>query len=130
MSVHLSGISKMKKAAVAAGSVALVAGAVVAGTAGTASAAVPHTFKVCAYGNYAAQAELPQQGGLSTYVISPGQCQQLPIADGSTYGKVWGYYNNNPDVRFYVGTAHFNSSTGWTGGAEGTTTSPYLVDFH
>jgi hypothetical protein len=126
----MSALSKVKKTAVAAGAVTLLAGAAVAGTAGTASAAVPHTFKVCAYGNYYAYADIPQQGGFATYVINPGQCQQIPIAAGSTYGNVWGFYNTHPDQKFYVGTAGFNSTTGWTGAAEGTTTSPYLVNFH
>jgi hypothetical protein len=123
-------ISKAKKAAIAAGTIVLLTGAAVAAAAGSASAAVPHTFKVCAYGNYTAYADIPQQGGLATYVITPGQCQQIPISSGSTYGDVWGYYNNAPQTRFYVGTAALNSSTGWTGGAEGTTTNPTLVNFH
>ncbi|WP_333771536.1 hypothetical protein [Streptomyces sp. IBSBF 2435] len=126
----MSALSRVKQVAVAAGAITLLAGVVVAGTARSASAAVPHTFKVCAYGNYTAQADIPQQGGFATYLIFPGQCQQIPIAEGSTYGDVWGFYNTNPDQKFYVGTAGFNSATGWTGGAEGTTTSPYLVNFH
>jgi hypothetical protein len=130
MSVYMRVMSKVKRFAVAAGAASLLAGAAVAVTAGSAEAAVPHTFKVCAYGNYTAQADIPQQGGFSTYLIQPGQCQQIPIVAGSTYGNVWGFYNTHPDQRFYVGTATFNSATGWTGGAEGTTTSPYLVNFH
>jgi hypothetical protein len=53
----------VKKVAVAAGAASLLAGALVVGTASSASAAVPYTFKVCAYGNYAAYGEIPQQGG-------------------------------------------------------------------
>ncbi|MGW4995934.1 hypothetical protein ACWEQ3_51905 [Streptomyces mirabilis] len=122
-------ISKAKKAALTAGAVTLLAGAAVTLSAGSASAHVPGTFKVCAKGNYTAYADIPQQGGIATYEIFPGQCQQIPIADGSTYGDVWGFYNTHPDQKFYVGTAHFNAATGWTGGAEGTTTNPYLVNF-
>ncbi|MFE6894618.1 hypothetical protein [Streptomyces sp. NPDC057694] len=121
--------TKVKKAAVAAGTVTLLAGAAVAGTTASASAAVPHTFKVCAYGNYSAMADIPQQGGLATFVIKPGKCEEIPIADGSTYGNVWGFYNVSGE-KFYVGTAGFNAATGWTGGAKGSTTSPYLENFH
>ncbi|MEU3519931.1 hypothetical protein ABZ770_32450 [Streptomyces sp. NPDC006654] len=123
-------MSKVKRAAVTAGAATLLAGAAVAGSAGSASAAVPHTFKVCAYGNYSAYADIPQQNGLATFVIAPGRCEQIPIADGSTYGNVWGLWNNNPSERFYVGTATFDAATGWTGAAEGSTTSPTLVNFH
>jgi hypothetical protein len=121
--------AKAKRTATAAAAVTLLAGAAVAATSGSASAAVPYTFKVCAYGNYTAYADIPQQGDFATELIAPGQCKQIPIASGSTYGNVWGYYNTNPGQRFYVGTATFGASTGWTGGAEGTTTSPYLVNF-
>ncbi|MFF5858375.1 hypothetical protein ACFY8B_22545 [Streptomyces sp. NPDC012751] len=117
-----------RKASLAIGAVSCLAGAVLAGTAGPASAATAHTFKVCAYGNYTAYATLPQQGGISTVLIAPGKCEQLPLSSGSTYGKVYGVYNTNPGKSFYVGTAHFNSSTGWTGAAKGTTTSPYLAN--
>ncbi|MGW0792715.1 hypothetical protein ACWD04_31985 [Streptomyces sp. NPDC002911] len=120
----MSVISKIKKAAVTAGAVGLVAM-----TAGSASAAVPNTFKVCAYGNYTAVGELPQQGGFSTYLIRPGTCEQIPLASGTTYGKVYGFYNNNPSVKFYVGTANFTASKGWSGSAEGSTTSPWLRNF-
>jgi hypothetical protein len=130
MSVYMRVMSKVKRAAVAVGAASLLAGAAVAVTAGSAEAAVPNTFKVCADGNYSAQADIPQQGSRSTLVINPGQCRQIPIVSGITYGNVWGFYNTHPDQRFYVGTATFNPSTGWTGGAEGTTTSPTLVNFH
>ncbi|GGS99997.1 hypothetical protein [Streptomyces cinerochromogenes] len=117
-----------RKASLAIGAVSCLTGAVLAGTAGPASAATAHTFKVCAYGNYTAYATLPQQGGISTTLISPGTCGQLPLVSGSTYGKVYGVYNTNPDKSFYVGTAHFTASKGWTGAAKGTTTNHYLVD--
>ncbi|MDX2709182.1 hypothetical protein PV350_41035 [Streptomyces sp. PA03-6a] len=125
----MSVILKAKKAAIAAGTAFLLAGAVVVGTAGSAAAAVPYTFKVCAYGNYTAYGEIPQQGGYSTYLVSPGQCQKITINSGSTYGKVWGLYNTHPNDRFYVGTANFTASKGWSGSAEGTTTSPWLRNF-
>lgn len=125
----MSVVSKVKKAAVAAGVVSSLAGALLAGTAGSAAAAVPNTFKVCAYGNYTAVGEIPQQGNVRTILIRPGQCAQIPLAGGTTYGNVYGFYNTHPDVQFYVGTASFNSWTGWSGSAEGTTTSPTLRNF-
>ncbi|MFB0619411.1 hypothetical protein [Streptomyces sp. AGS-58] len=117
-----------RRACLAIGAVSCMTGAVLAGTAGPASAATAHTFKVCAYGNYTAYATIPQQGDISTVLIAPGKCGQLPIVSGSTYGKVWGVYNTNPDKSFYVGTAHFTASKGWTGAAKGTASSRYLVN--
>jgi guanyl-specific ribonuclease Sa len=130
MSVYMRVMSKVKRAAVAVGAASLLAGAAVAVTAGSAEAAVPHTFKVCADGGYTIQIDLPQENDFGTTAITAGECGQLSLASGITYGNVWGFYNTHPDQRFYVGTATFNSSTGWTGGAEGTTTSPTLVNFH
>jgi hypothetical protein len=116
-----------KGARVAVAAVA-VAGCGIAASAVPASAAVPHTFKICAYGNYTAYGVIPQQGA-STLLASPGQCQQVPLASGSTYANVYGLWNTHPQDSFYVGTAHFSAGTGWTGGAEGTTTAPTLVNF-
>jgi|SRR5580700_2620812 hypothetical protein len=121
--------SQVRKIALTAGVVTLATGAAIAGTAVSASAAVAHTFKICAYGNYTAYGEVPQQGGFSTELASPGQCKYIPLENGSTYAKVWGLYNTHPNVQFYVGTAHFSASTGWSGAAEGTTTSPWLRNF-
>ncbi|MFF5536240.1 hypothetical protein ACFY71_27800 [Streptomyces cinerochromogenes] len=117
-----------RRASLAVAAVSCLTGAVLAGTAGPASAATAHTFKVCAYGNYTAYATIPQQGDIATTLIAPGTCGQLPLASGSTYGKVWGVYNTHPDKSFYVGTAHFTASKGWTGAAKGSTTGPYLVN--
>jgi guanyl-specific ribonuclease Sa len=122
--------SKVRQAAVAVGAVSWLTGALVAGTAGSASAAAAHTFTVCAQGNYTAYADLPQQGGIATTLIRPGQCADLYISSGSTYGNVWGIYNNNPNAKFHVGTAHFTASKGWKGAAKGTTNNPYLVNLH
>ncbi|WP_225826408.1 hypothetical protein [Streptomyces naphthomycinicus] len=121
-------IKAARRASLAVGAVSCLTGAVLAGTAGPASAATAHTFKVCASGNYTAYATLPQQGDISTVLIPPGKCGQLPLSSGSTYGKVWGVYNTNPGKSFYVGTAHFTASKGWTGAAKGTTASHYLVN--
>ncbi|MFF2132994.1 hypothetical protein ACFVW1_48235, partial [Streptomyces olivochromogenes] len=65
---------------------------------------MPHTFKVCAYANNTAVAKLPQQGGVRTYLISPGQCRHLPVLSGTTYGNVQGFNHTHPDVKFSVGT--------------------------
>jgi hypothetical protein len=126
----MSFTSHVKKVALTAGAVTLVTGAAIAGTAVSASAAVPHTFKICAYGNYTAVGQVPQQGGEETYLAYPGQCQSIGLSDGTTYAKVWGFYNTHPDVQFYVGTAHFSASKGWSGAAEGPTTSPWLRNFN
>ncbi|MEU3862034.1 hypothetical protein AB0F03_32515 [Streptomyces sp. NPDC028722] len=120
--------SKARKAALTLGAVSCLTAGTVAATAGPAAAATAHTFKVCAQGNYSAYGELPQQGGFSTVLITPGKCATLPLAAGTTYAKVRGVYNTNPSKSFYVGTAHFTASKGYTGAAKGTATSPYLVN--
>lgn len=86
-------------------------------------------FKVCAYGNYAAYVEIPQQGGAESFIAFQGECQELGIASGTTYGNVYGIWNTHPDQSFLIATVGLNPSTGYTAGAEGTTTSPYIVHF-
>jgi hypothetical protein len=108
---------------------AAVAGCGIAASAVPASAAVPHTFKLCAYGNYTAYGQIPQQGNVTTLLVTPGNCQSISLAGGTTYAKVYGLWNTHPQDSFYVGTAHFSADTGWSGSAEGTTTSPYLRNF-
>ena len=122
-------MNKMFKGARVAIAAVAVAGCGIAVSAVPASAAVPHTFKICAYGNYTAYGVVPQQGGRSTQLASPGQCQQISLANGSTYADVYGLWNTHPEDSFYVGTAHFSAGTGWTGGTEGTTTAPALANF-
>lgn len=108
---------------------AMTAG-IVAVSAMPSQAAVAHTAKICAEGNYHAYLSIPQQGGITTYDTAPGQCNQIPVANGTTYVNVWGIYNNAPYGRkFYVGTWGVNPSRGVTLGAEGTTTSPWIRDF-
>ncbi|MEV0406002.1 hypothetical protein [Actinoallomurus sp. NPDC050550] len=123
MSKNVSNRARIAVTAVA------MAGAGIAVSAVPASAAVSNTFKICAKGNYAAYGVIPQQGYAATFLAYPGTCRSIGLGGGTTYAKVYGVYNTHPDVSFYVGTAHFSASTGWTGGAEGTTTSPYLVNF-
>jgi hypothetical protein len=118
--------TKALKTALAIGAVASLTAVAVAGTAGSASAATSHTLKVCASGNYTAYAEIPQQGGITTTLIAPGKCGQLSLSNGTTYAKVRGLKNNNPNKEFYVGTAHFSASKGWSGAAKGTSANPSL----
>jgi hypothetical protein len=125
----MSVTSQVRNFTLAAGAVTLVTGAAIAGTAVSASAAVPHKFKLCAYGNYEAFG-IVEPSDLQTVDIPSGECASVPIGDGSTYAKVWGKYNTNHKVHFYVGTAHFSESKGWSGAAQGTTTNPSLRDFN
>jgi hypothetical protein len=108
---------------------AALATAIIMGDAASAQARRPHTFKICAYGNYAAYAEIPQQR-TSTVIAHTGQCVQITTPASTTYAKVWGFWNTHPQDRFYVGTAHFKGADGYTGGANGTTGAPTLVNFN
>ncbi|MGW0925154.1 hypothetical protein ACWD3J_39895 [Streptomyces sp. NPDC002755] len=119
--------TKVKKAAGAAAATSLLTVGMLAGTAGSAAAA-SNTVTVCAYGNYTIYATVPQQGYAATTLIYPGQCGSIGVADSTYYANVWGLYNTHPDVRFYVGTAHFSGSAGWFGHASGTTTAPELIN--
>jgi hypothetical protein len=125
----MSFISKVRKATLAAGAVTLATGAAVAGTAAAASAATPHKLKICAYGNYAAYAEIPQQGGAASFLAFPGHCESIGLVNGTSSAKIYGLYNSGNYAKFYVGTAHFSASKGWFGAAEGKTTSHYLRKF-
>jgi hypothetical protein len=91
---------------------------------GSAAADTAGEFKVCAYGDYAAYVDIPQQGGFSSYIAFPGTCEEIPIASGTTYGNVYGIWNTNPNS-FYIATVGLSASTGYTVAAEGTTASPY-----
>jgi hypothetical protein len=123
----MSFISQVRKVALAAGAVTLLTGAAIAGTAGAASAAAPHTLKICAYGNYKAFAQL--SGGWQSLVESRGQCESISLANGTSSAKIYGLYNSGNHAKFYVGTAHFSASKGWSGAAEGKTTSRHLRKF-
>lgn len=94
---------------------------------GSADADVAGQFKVCAYGNYAAYVQIPQQGGIQSFIAPQGTCTEVSIAPGTTYGNVYGIWNTDPDQSFYIGTVGLDAGTGYTAAAEGTTTSPYLV---
>jgi hypothetical protein len=125
----MSVTAQIRKVTLAVGAVTLVTGAAIAGTAVSASAAIAQTFKICAYGNYAVQGEIPQQEGRATFKAYPGHCRSIELLKGDTYAKVWGFYNTHNNVRFSVGIAHFSASKGWSGAAEGKTTSHSLHKF-
>ncbi|MGW1004756.1 hypothetical protein [Streptomyces sp. NPDC002520] len=118
----MNSTSRIKWAGATAGATALAAAAVVMGASGPASAATGSTT-ICAP-NYKVHYELPQQG--SSGDIPRGVCQYIPLESGTSYVKVWGYWNTNPGT-FYVGTGHPQNpgSTWFT--AAGSTTSPYLT---
>jgi hypothetical protein len=120
-------ISQVRKITLAAGAVTLATGAAIAGTAGAASAATPHTLKICAYGNYWAFAQLP--GGREGFPAAPGHCKSIGVGSGISSAEIYGLYNSGNHGKFYVGTAHFSASKGWSGAAEGKTTSHSLLKF-
>ncbi|MEV7524626.1 hypothetical protein [Streptomyces sp. NPDC091371] len=114
--------TRIKRAGVA-GATAVAAAAVVMGVAVPASAATG-TATVCASGNYKVHFEFPQQG--SSGDVPRGVCQYVPLQSGTSYVKIWGYWNTNPGT-FYVGTGHpQNPGSTWFY-AGGTTTNPYLT---
>jgi hypothetical protein len=106
-----------------------LAGVAIGLSVGSAAADTAGEFKVCAYGNYAAYVQIPQQGDIESFIAFPGTREEIGITPGTTYGNVYGIWNTNPDQSFYIGSVGLDSSTGYTVGAEGTTTSPYLVHF-
>jgi hypothetical protein len=123
----MSFISQVRKIALAAGAVTLATGAAIAGTAAAASAAAPHKLKICAYGNYWAFAQLP--GGRESFLAAPGHCASIGLVSGVSSAKIYGLYNSGNHAKFSVGTAHFSASKGWSGAAEGKTTSHFLRQF-
>ncbi|WP_327247930.1 hypothetical protein [Streptomyces sp. NBC_01320] len=114
---------RMKRAAAAAGATAVAAAGMVMGVAAPASAATS-TSTICASGNYRVHFEFPQQG--TSGDVSRGVCQVVPLQSGTSYVKIWGYWNTNPGM-FYVGTGHPQNPGSTTFYAGGTTTSPYLT---
>ncbi|MFJ2478587.1 hypothetical protein ACIOWI_37755 [Streptomyces sp. NPDC087659] len=92
------------------------------GTSAPASAAA--TYEICAFGKYDIWFELPQQGAKNR--VERGACATVPLKSSTSYAKIWGYWNNAPTQKFWVGTGHFNGSAGGFAYAQGTTTSPYL----
>jgi hypothetical protein len=119
--------SQVKKAALAAGAVTLVTGAAIAGTQAAASAAVAHTFKICAWGDYHVFAASTQQKG--EVLVAPGHCGSFSLDRSTTYVKVTAQYGPSPLDTFYVGAARFKASKGWSGAAEGTISHHWLRDF-
>ncbi|MFF3838738.1 hypothetical protein [Streptomyces sp. NPDC001930] len=113
----------VKRAAAVAGATVIAAGGVVMGVAAPASAATG-TTTICASGNYKVRYEFPQQG--SSGDITRGVCQTIPLQAGTSYVKIWGYWNTNPGT-FYVGTGHPQNPGGTWFYAGGTTTSPSLT---
>jgi hypothetical protein len=122
----MSFIAQVRKVTLAAGAVTLATGAAIAGTAAAASAATPHTLKICAYGNYFAFAHLPNGHEVGAV---PGHCRSISLGNEVRSATIWGIYNSGNHAKFYVGTAHFSASKGWSGAAEGKTTSHYLRKF-
>ncbi|MGW0996451.1 hypothetical protein ACWD5V_24845 [Streptomyces sp. NPDC002523] len=114
---------RMKRAAAAFGATAVATAGMVLGVAAPASA-VTGTTTICASGNYRVHYEFPQQGSVGD--ITRGVCQTIPLESGTSYVKIWGYWNTNPGT-FYVGTGHpQNPGSTWFY-AGGTTTSPTLT---
>ncbi|MFD3941819.1 hypothetical protein [Streptomyces sp. NPDC058579] len=115
--------SSMKRAAASAGATVIATAGVVMGVAAPASAA-SGTTTICASGNYNVRFEVPQQGN-SGYVAR-GACSTVALYPGTSYVKIWGYWNTS-DGTFYVGTGHpQNPGSTWFH-AKGTTANPYLT---
>jgi hypothetical protein len=120
--------SQVRKVTLAAGAVTLVTGAAIAGTAISASAAIPHTFKICAWGDYYAFAfSEPQTGEV---LVAPGHCASFSLGRSTTSAIVTGRKSSNLSEAFKLGTVHFKASKGWSGAAEGSNSHHWLRDFN
>ncbi|MFF7191908.1 hypothetical protein ACFZAR_43805 [Streptomyces sp. NPDC008222] len=115
-----------KRAAAAVGLGVLSAGLLVGG-AGSASAAstTPYRLTLCSYGNYYSYAQLPQQGGQTTFSVAPGKCTTIGLYSSTTYAAVLGKWGGN-QYSFYIATVPVYPSRGSLIETFGTVTNPYV----
>ncbi len=120
---------RLKRIVAAASTVGVLSGAVIAASAGVASAStIPKGYvQLCAQGNYTAYLSFPDLGKTST-LVPPGQCWDHYVGGNSWEPiKVYGVWNTNPSQSFYIGTEWYDGAVSGIGiGAEGVTTAPYL----
>jgi hypothetical protein len=96
----------------------LAAGTGVAAAAGLAFAIVPAAsasassgvLTLCSEGGYWSNVEFPDRGGLSTYVIPPGECYGTPL--GGSFNEQANVYDSNTGR--LIGSTIYNGSVGET----------------
>jgi hypothetical protein len=125
----------MKRALVALAASGAVSGAVLgASITGASASTIPYQHvEICAQGNYTAQAYFSTGlGNFWTTLIPAGTCwyEDVPGAGGTGWQaiEIYGFWNTHPNQNFYIGTEFYNPASSGIGiGAEGVTTSPYLL---
>lgn len=130
---------KLKRGAVAVGAVSALSGALIAGSAGVASAStIPAGhIQICAQGDYPVfihvlPATIPNSGGETTTsfaspVVNPGQCwwDQNPFSTQGQWPQVDVVGIHSDGSQFYIRSYWWNSDSGLGIGAEGDQWSPW-----
>ncbi|MEU6131468.1 hypothetical protein ABZ805_20040 [Saccharopolyspora sp. NPDC047091] len=124
---------------ISAGAVALLGGALLAGTVGAtaASAAVPGKIEFCAQGDYAAYVEVHSvdlgggmsSPGMASTIQNPGQCwnHDFSSAGPNAPVDVWGIRADGST--FHVGASTYNAGSGIGLGAQGSEGNPSMVQW-
>lgn len=86
----------------------------------------PNSVEICAFGNYRAEIQLPQQG--TTVDVAEGSCSGvIHLGSGTSYANVYGFWNTHPDQKFWVGSVGNIRAIGTVEvAAGGVTTAPAI----
>ncbi|MGW7673248.1 hypothetical protein ACWGJX_40080 [Streptomyces sp. NPDC054775] len=105
-----------------------LSGTASAATLGTSSGGwAPNTVELCAFGNYRAEIQLPQQG--TTVDVPQGSCSgEIHLGAGTTVANIYGFWNTHPDQKFWVGQVNnLRAISTVEISAGGATTSPTVT---